>query len=636
MVDRLQKKDCCGCMACINICPLSCISLKIDQEGFGYPEIDRQVCSECGLCEKVCPGLETAECKKGVEPEVYGAWCKDEEIRFSSSSGGVFTILAEHIIEQGGVVFGAKIGDSGEIIHACTDTKEGVREFRKSKYVQSNIGFMYQEVRRYLDSGRIVLFSGTPCQILALNRFLGKQYDNLYTTDVICVGVSSPGVWNDYLRQLEEENGDKVSEVIFRHKETDEKILKSGQRNLTMKITFGNGKTLYQYHNENKFFDGFLNKLYLRPSCAECKAKNFKSGSDIQLGDFWEIERMYPEVLEISKDGRRIPFGISEVLLYTDKGKKLFYGTRERLHYFKADTKLVKTVQSDSNWHLLTASSQQHWNRASFFEEYHSHFADIYHLIEKNLNVLHLEHLSGLKIGMWGSYYLRHSLGIISDKVDCELVFQFRNSTICSIMSSPYPKIENLTPPENLFRMQMLEHDIRKEFRVNMEKYAESADFFIMDLLEERYENLVKGESVVTKSEGYFESVGIQGLPLDLSFEMWKVATDGFMELVMKYFTYSRIVVVEDYLCEKYGKWSAVTHEFENRAYIQQKNHDLRNKYTYIREKWPGIKWISEVPEDLNYTETDHRYGCIPEHKNPGACSVLAQRIAETIGKMRE
>ena len=404
MIDRLDRKDCCGCMACINICPRNCISLKYDREGFWYPDIDKQACSECGRCEQVCPSLQADECESNFDFEIYGAWCKNEDVRFSSSSGGVFTVLAEYIIEQGGVVFGAKAGPGGEIIHSCATTKAGVREFRKSKYVQSNTGDAYREAKKYLVQGRTVLFSGTPCQIMALNRFLGKEYDNLYLVDVICVGVSSPGVWNAYLRQLEKENGDKISNVIFRHKEIDEKVLKSGQRNLTMKITFSNGKILYQYHDENMFFDGFLNKLYLRPSCAECKAKNFKSGSDIQLGDFWEIEGMYPEVLELSRDGRRIPFGISEVLLFTDKGRKLFYNIRKELHSFRTDKELVRTVQKDGNWYLLISSSQPHWNRERFFEEYNNNPADVYHIIAQNLNLRNLEYLSGMKIGMWGSY----------------------------------------------------------------------------------------------------------------------------------------------------------------------------------------------------------------------------------------
>lgn len=631
MLGKMQKSDCCGCQACANICPQDYIIMKSDDEGFWYPEVNRENCTECGMCKKVCPFEINPEKNGEIKMDIYGAWSKDEEVRFSSSSGGVFTALAEYIIEQGGIVFGAKVDKNGDIVHSCTDTKNGIGQFRKSKYVQSDIGNAYQEVKKYLDAGRKVLFSGTPCQILALHRYLGENYEELYTVDVICVGVSSPGVWKAYLKQLEKENGGKITNIIFRHKEIDGVALKYGQRNLTMHITFDNGKVLYQYRDKNMFFDGFLHKLYLRPSCAHCKAKNFNSGSDIQLGDFWEIEKMYPEVLSVTEDGTRIPFGISEVLVYTRKGNELFQNIKNRISSFEADRMLVEKVQADSNWQLLKSSSHQHHNRNKFFEEYRKNPSNIYELIKKNVNIRNIEKLSGKKIGIWGSYNLRNSIGIILDNIDCELMFQFRNSTICSLMSEPNSAIQYIKGSVNPFRNQMMRYDIEKEFRVNISRYADEVDYFIMDLMEERYDSLIAGQTIITKSEGYFESTGIQGMPFQVSFDMWREAFYKFMQLIQQHFSLSKIIVVENYLCYQYGKADGPKYDYEEKERIKRINSMLYEKYCFVRKHWLGITMIPRLPDGLCYTDVDHRYGCVPEHINHSACMYLAEAIGEMV-----
>ena len=636
MLKYISKENCCGCQACINICPRNCVDMNIDEEGFWYPKIDKELCIECGMCENVCPFIETSKTIKNVDIDLYGAWSTDGEIKFSSSSGGLFTVFAEYVIEQGGVVFGAKLNREGEIVHSCAQNKKELKVFQKSKYVQSNMGKIYQDAKRYLDEERLVLFSGTPCQILALNKFLDKKYENLYMIDVICVGVSSPGVWKSYIKQLEKENGSKITNIIFRHKEIDGRVLKNGDRNLTLSIEFENGSVLYQYTDKNKFFDGFLNKLYLRPSCAKCKAKNFKSGSDIQLGDFWEIEKIYPEVLDVSEDGKRIPFGISEVFIYTDKGRRLFKAITKRIDWFEANKTLVENIQADANWFLLRYSSQQHWNRQIFFEDYNKDPDHIYEIIEKNLNVRNTENLSGMRVGMWGSYNLRNSIGIISDYTDCELKFQFRNSTIYSIMSEKNQYIGYSKLSANPFRNQMLQYDLNKEFRINIEKYANCVDFFFIDLLEDRYDNLICEKTIITKSEAFYESSGVQGMPIKVSFEMWKPVFQHFMELVLKYFSPSRIIIVENYLCYKYGCFNAPKYDYKGKDYIFMVNRELSKKYDYIRSRWPQIEMISKVPNDLCYTEKNHRYGCIPEHTSYGACIWIAQMIGEKVGEMRK
>lgn len=199
MIHITDKRDCCGCNSCVQRCPKSCIRMREDDEGFLYPEVDESVCIDCGLCEKVCPVIHQARENRPIV--VCAAKNKSEEIRYQSSSGGVFTALANEIIREGGVVFGAGFDENWEVKHDCTETVEGLSAFRGSKYVQSRIGDSFKKAEQFLKIGRTVLFSGTPCQIAGLKRFLRKEYDNLLTVDFICHGVPSPGVWREYLKE---------------------------------------------------------------------------------------------------------------------------------------------------------------------------------------------------------------------------------------------------------------------------------------------------------------------------------------------------------------------------------------------------------------------------------------------------
>lgn len=311
MIDIKEKKDCCGCGACVQRCPKSCISMREDNEGFLYPEVNKEMCIDCGLCEKVCPVINQSEERKPMA--VYAAKHKDERIRLASSSGGVFTAIAESVIDEGGVVFGARFDKDWSVIHGYTETKEGLAAFRGSKYVQSRIGESYKDAEAFLRTGRKVLFSGTPCQIAGLKRFLRKEYDNLLTVDFICHGVPSPGVWREYLkeetaRQCGGKNsvlphpkdnlGDvRIENISFRDKRLGWKKFSFA---LTLSTTNRSGAKntvlLSEPLNKNIFLRGFLADLYLRPSCHACPAKKFKSGSDVTIGDFWGVQNVMPEI----------------------------------------------------------------------------------------------------------------------------------------------------------------------------------------------------------------------------------------------------------------------------------------------------------------------------------------------------
>lgn len=295
----VDKDKCCGCSACISVCPKGCISMSEDKEGFLYPIVDSVKCIDCGLCEKVCPVLHPL--KNEAEPLVYTAINNDESIRMQSSSGGIFTLLAEYVIENGGVVFGACFDRDWNVVHDYTETKEGLVRFRGSKYVQSNVGNSFSQVKIFLDAGREVLFSGTPCQVAGLKNYLRKPYPNLLTVDLVCHGVPSPYVWRKYLQEtvckayrIKKNKSavnicDYISDIKFRAKD-------KGWKKYSFKIEYKDGRIEINPFYENPYMNIFLSNLSLRPSCYVCPAKLNNVQSDITLADFWGVNKIDPNI----------------------------------------------------------------------------------------------------------------------------------------------------------------------------------------------------------------------------------------------------------------------------------------------------------------------------------------------------
>lgn len=337
MIQIKDKSLCCGCSACVQSCPKQCISLVADKEGFSYPQVNKTLCIDCGLCKKVCPELHQGE--ERMPTYVYVAKHPDETIRKESSSGGIFTLLADAVIDAGGVVFGARFDEDWNVIHDYTETCEGLKAIRGSKYVQSKIGDTYRQAEQFLKAGKKVLFSGTPCQIAGLKRFLRKDYENLLAVDFVCHGVPSPLVWQKFLeetvaRQCDKNsvsshskfslsdrdglpNGEnlKIKAISFRNKSLGWKKF-SFALTLSKATAAGEENTvsLSSIFHDNAYMQAFLTNLSLRPSCYNCPAKAGKSGSDITLGDFWGIEYITPEI----DDDK----GVSLVMQNTECGNK--------------------------------------------------------------------------------------------------------------------------------------------------------------------------------------------------------------------------------------------------------------------------------------------------------------------------
>lgn len=328
MIRVHKKTECTGCNACSSICPQKCIYMKADEEGFLYPVTDTDKCVNCGLCEKVCPIIFKQQSNEPYCTNAISANNKEKSIRNCSSSGGVFTVLAKNIIRQSGVVFGAAFNESfKKVEHICVDNETDLRKLRGSKYVQSWIGDSYCLAKDYLDSGRIVLFSGTPCQIAGLHSFLGKTYNNLFTQDIICHGVPSPLVWEKYVDLREAEAASKTLFVDFRNK-------KYGWRTYSVRFDFANGKKYIKPYIEDSFMRAYLSNLCLRPSCHNCHYKSIHRQADLTLADFWGIQNYYPEMDDDD--------GTSLVLVHSKRGDQLLEWSSDQLINKPIDVNVVE------------------------------------------------------------------------------------------------------------------------------------------------------------------------------------------------------------------------------------------------------------------------------------------------------
>lgn len=346
MIKIKNKNNCCGCGACYNACPSNAIMMIEDECGFKYPKINNSKCTRCGLCEKICTQLEN-ELRQEILQVAYVAYNPNEKIRLSSSSGGIFTLFAEYILKQGGLVFGAQFDDKFDVVHSCIDNINDLNKLRGSKYVQSEMGDNYKKVKEFLEKGRIVLFTGTPCQIAGLKSYLIKDYDNLYTQDIICHGVPSPLVWKKYKEYREKVDNKKLIGVSFRNKD-------GGWKKFNLKFQYVNSE-YKEIADADFFMKAFLKDTILRDSCYNCSFKAKARVSDITLGDYWGIQNVHPEM----DDDK----GTSAIIINSLKGQALFDEVKQELVWKETDYESIKKYNP-----ALIQSAKKDPNREKFFK----------------------------------------------------------------------------------------------------------------------------------------------------------------------------------------------------------------------------------------------------------------------------
>lgn len=320
---QLAKTDlCCGCAACANKCAKGAISMQPNTEGFLHPVIDNTICVECGLCEKTCPGLKPAK-KTDNSPLAFIVQHNNDAIRYQSTSGGAFTAIAQEVIKRGGVVFGAIMTDELRVKHDCVATIEELAKFRNSKYVQSEIGECFKLAKKILSEGQMVCFSGTPCQINGLYKFLGRDYDNLISVDVTCKSVPSPLVFEKY-KEFKSQKTRKAKSIVFRDK-------KRGFSYCTMAhydslAAKEAGDSFYRRSSESdEWLRLFLSGKISRRSCATCSYQTISRVGDFTLWDCWETTEIAPKW----NDNK----GTTNVVVWTDKAKLFFESVKDNVRY---------------------------------------------------------------------------------------------------------------------------------------------------------------------------------------------------------------------------------------------------------------------------------------------------------------
>ena len=370
MIQISDKSKCCGCTACVNACPAQCIVMRRDrEEGFDYPVANPDRCLGCGKCDAVCPVQNPSPAS---DPETaYAVRCEDYVD--GSSSGGVFPALAKHVIDEGGVVFGAVMESDMIVGHAEAETMDQVQRMRGSKYVQSDPYSSFWDAREYLKAGRKVLFTGTPCQIAGLKSFLGGDHEGLLTVDTACHGVPSPGLWDMYVNALKARTQKNITSVNFRDKSR-------GWRRYGFTCKGPQGETVLSLRvSADPYMALFMQDMTLRPSCYNCPARAGRSGSDLTLADLWSVASAAPAL----DDDR----GVSGVLVNTPKG-------REYMSCIKAETMLevpVEAAKAENGGFAESVAMPE--KRAEFFKGLGVAKVDVYkhmskYVVRKPLPVL--------------------------------------------------------------------------------------------------------------------------------------------------------------------------------------------------------------------------------------------------------
>lgn len=323
----MQENKCCGCGACVQICPQQCINFIENERGFLVPNIDYDRCIKCGCCKNVCPEITNRLEFNDVE-KAYAVVSKDLDVLKKSTSGGMFVFLAEKIIKMNGVVFGAAWGENHDLSHIMIDKIENLSKLMKSKYVQSNTKNTFKEAKEALDKNIFVLYSGTACQIAGLKMYLNKDYLNLYTVEVACHGVPSIGLFKKYIEWREKQNNSKVIECTFRTKDKHQ-----GGEHYKLKMSFENGKTKYFHFQKDPYYNAFINGVSIRKTCYDCKYKKERRIADFTLCDFWGIEKV--------KKDFPANHGVSAVLINSKKAKELFNDISKKICFEEVTKKSV-------------------------------------------------------------------------------------------------------------------------------------------------------------------------------------------------------------------------------------------------------------------------------------------------------
>jgi coenzyme F420-reducing hydrogenase beta subunit len=341
-----KKEDCCGCTACYNSCPRKAISMKPDQEGFLYPLVNVEKCIDCGLCDSVCPVKNKMEIEQ-FDRSAYALRANSSQVVSTSTSGGFVSPLAEWVFEHDGVVCGATYDDEFRVIHKISGG--GTKEFRGSKYVQSDLNDCFAKIKIYLEQGSLVCFIGTTCQVYGLMTYLKKKYRNLLTIDLVCHGTPSPKLWEKYLSEQKSKYHSEIENVVFRNKTY-------GYHSGTMRIQFKNGIVYYGSARVDPMLKSFFTEISSRPSCYNCRFKTLERCSDFTIYDCWHVSDLVDNLTDDDKE-------FTNLIVQSSKGAKLLSEIADRYEIYPTD--LMTAIKLDGV--MIQHSAKSHPKRGEYY-----------------------------------------------------------------------------------------------------------------------------------------------------------------------------------------------------------------------------------------------------------------------------
>ena len=486
-LDIVDKNICSGCGACSKSCPFDAIAIKEDEYGFIFPFVDEEKCTQCGLCRKTCPVNNVKFHKK---PEKCYAAMADDKIRAISSSGGIFTVIAEHILQNGGLVCGAAFDSNWNVHHIIIDKKEDLGKLRSSKYVQSNLEDTYIEAKKYLDAGKLLLFSGTPCQIAGLYGFLKKDYDNLLTIDLICHGAPNSKLWQKCLADIC--NVNEIADINFRDKSA------FGWVCANVNITLNNGTKV----SKKSYMNAFSYNLMNRESCTNCKYKTYERCADITLGDFWGISNFNPALNDKK--------GTSIVLLNTHKAKT-FLNLGKILEQLPLFTEFEYKNITNS-----VSKDFAHFHRNYFLKEIFNGNKSFDETVKRWLKDSHdvglVGFYSGMNYGTYTTYYsLYHtinSLGYSVLMIDNPLSAAWKPKwDLVLFRLNPYPDKNRAKHYKNKYELRKLNKYV-DNFIVGSDQYLRNGVYKLIGeytSLDWVYDYKPKNAYSISFGEDYFE-----------------------------------------------------------------------------------------------------------------------------------
>lgn len=360
-----STNSCVGCRSCESVCPHSAITMVYKHGGFLYPVIERSICLKCGLCMEVCPALSVKPLNCYV-PQIIVAKNKDIDIRERSSSGGVFYELAKYVINMRGVVFGASF-NSFHVEHSSAESLSDVDSILGSKYVQSDTNHSFRQVKELLEIGRMVLYSGTPCQVAGLKKYLRKKYDRLITIDLICHGVPSPIIWEKYvLRLLKRYAADKILKINFRYKKDVDMFDRQFVFNRYYYVCFlredGISQTIIKSYNQD-LFCSYFNRNLFRPSCYDCSYRSLdSSNADFTIGDCWNAYEDHPQIADLN--------GVSTVVLHTERAVTIWNEIKHFFEYEPEDPSILRYRYEQSKKDEMEERKKRMWKLSNFIAQY--------------------------------------------------------------------------------------------------------------------------------------------------------------------------------------------------------------------------------------------------------------------------